>query len=100
MPEIKYKQSNSQQMNLSATPTSIALSNVGGAVLFQNIGSQGAFVRFGATSPVNAAANDLWIPAASERIVQRDRANDLAVGGRTDAGQTTVVRVTEIDSIS
>lgn len=99
MPGIKFKQSSTQTMNLSTTPTSITLSNIGGAVLLQNIGSSIAHMRFGATSPVNAAGNDLCLVNGTERIVRIDPINDLHIGGRTDAS-TTTVKVTELDSIS
>lgn len=96
---IKYKQSSTQTMNLSTTPTSITLSNIGNSVLLQNIGSQIAHIRFGASSPVNAAGNDLCVFNGTERIVRRDSLSDLHIGGRTDTS-TTIVKITEVDSIS
>lgn len=96
---IKYRNSSTQTMNLSTTPTSITLSNIGSAVLIQNIGSQIAHIRFGATSPVNAAGNDLCVYNGTERLVRRDAINDLHIGGRTDSS-TTTVKITEVDSIS
>lgn len=96
---IKYKQSSVQTMNLSTTPSSITLSNIGGAVLLQNIGSQIAHLRFSNTSPVNAAGNDLCLVNGTSITLRRDAINDLCLGGRTDSS-TTTVKVTELDSIS
>lgn len=92
---FRYLEGSTQTMSLTFSSVhSIALSAVGSSVLLTNEGAGLAYVKFDAASVMGVAGNALPILPNSAQVVQRDPNRHLFIGGRTDTGQTTTLKVT------